>query len=135
VRTPVILALLFALASPASAAGVCAASGACDNAGSNLEYKHCLYLLAQKQDKALNILYKKVLKSLKAIDNGQPAAPKAAPLFVAAQQKWIAFRTKNCAAEFNVAGGGTAGGGFQSNCQCNLTYHRNRDLKRMLSDY
>lgn len=123
------------LPSSALAQAVCGASGACDSQSSNVEYKECLNKLAEAQDAELNQLYGKVRNLFGEHDSSGSAAPKLVPAFKEAQKAWIAFREAQCIVEYNIAQGGTAGGGYGSECICQLTYHRNLDLKRMLASY
>lgn len=133
---PARLALLFLLmTSPAFADGVCGASGACDTMSSNVEYKDCLAKLAQRQDDELNDLYGQVKTLLQSYDQlGSETAP-LVPALKTAQKSWLAFRDAQCTMEYGMAQGGTAGGGYNSDCLCNLSYNRNIDLKRMLLSY
>lgn len=130
-------ALLFILmAAPAGAAGVCGASGACDNESSNVEYIGCLNRLAEEQDKTLNQLYGQVKALADGYDkSAEQSIPKIAPHLKQAQRNWIAFRDEQCSMEYGIAQGGTAGGGYNADCLCNLTYHRNEDLRRILKSY
>jgi uncharacterized protein YecT (DUF1311 family) len=130
-----IILLTLTLPSSALAQAVCGASGACDNQTSNVEYKDCLGKLADAQDAELNRLYGKVRDLLTGYDASGSPAPKLMPGFKSAQKAWIAFRDAQCTVEYNIAQGGTAGGGYGSECVCQLTYHRNVDLKRLLDSY
>jgi uncharacterized protein YecT (DUF1311 family) len=133
-RTLVAASLLL-LPVPTFAEAVCGASGACDGMGSNVEYKECLAKLADDEDKELNRLYKQVQARLAALDGASTSSPKTSPAFTAAQKAWLTFRDRQCEVEYGVAQGGTAGGGYYSDCVCHLTHHRNEDLRRMLSSY
>lgn len=122
-------------AASALAEDVCGASPACDNESSNVEYIGCLNRLAEEQDRTLNRLYGQVIALTQEYDKSGSSAPKITPVFRQAQRNWIAFRDAQCEAEYNMAQGGTAGGGYNANCLCTLTYHRNEDLRRFLEDY
>lgn len=130
-----IVLLTLALPSSALAQAVCGASGACNNETSNVEYKECLNKLADAQDRELNQLYGKVRDLFAEFDTSGASTPKLVPAFKDAQKAWIAFRDQQCSVEYNIAQGGTAGGGYGSECICQLTYHRNLDLKRILNSY
>jgi uncharacterized protein YecT (DUF1311 family) len=103
--------------------------------GSNVEYKECLAKLADDEDKELNRLYKQVQARLAELYGADTSSPKTSPAFTAAQKAWLAFRDRQCEVEYGMAQGGTAGGGYYSDCVCHLTHHRNEDLRRMLSSY
>jgi uncharacterized protein YecT (DUF1311 family) len=128
-------ALAATLAAAAQAGGICGASGACDDQGSNVEYKDCLGKLAEQQDKKLNDLYRKVKALLQSYDSQDTGSDPLLPTFTAAQKNWLTFRDAQCVLEYGMAQGGTAGGGYESDCLCNLTYNRNADLLRMLASY
>jgi uncharacterized protein YecT (DUF1311 family) len=130
-----IILLALALPSAALAQAVCGESGACSNEETNFEYKECLNKLAEAQDRELNRLYGQVRELFSGYDAAGSLAPKLVPAFKEAQRAWIAFRDRQCAVEYNIAQGGTAGGGYGSECLCQLTYQRNLDLKRILNSY
>ncbi len=122
----------------AQAQAVCEASKVCDFRDGNIGYKFCLSRLAKEQDQTLNILYRQVRSLLKGTDQDTSIGGNKGyswPTFHKAQKFWLKFRNHQCEAESQVAHGGTASSGYYANCVCNLTYNRNQDLRRMLSDY
>jgi uncharacterized protein YecT (DUF1311 family) len=134
-RTIVAIACLACLTVSVAAEDICGASAACDNESSNVEYIGCLSKLAEEQDKTLNQLFGQVKALTEEYDKVGTSAPKITPAIRQAQRAWITFRDAQCEAEYDMAQGGTAGGGYNANCLCTLTYHRNEDLRRFLRDY
>jgi uncharacterized protein YecT (DUF1311 family) len=132
------LVLAFA-SSHAAAAGpepICAASKACDAMSSNIEIKACLAQLAKDQDSKMNTLYQKVRALLRDdFDTVDTSAPKIWPQVLAAQRAWITFRDAQCMGEASIAQGGTAGGGWYSDCVCRLTAQRNKNLGFILKNF
>ena len=115
---------------------ICDASKACDGKSSNVEYKACLYALSQAQDAELNTLYKKVRALLRdEYDTAPTSAPKIWPMVRDAQRSWIKFRDNQCLGEAAIAQGGTAGGGWYSDCTCRLTAQRNDNLRFILKNF
>ncbi|MGI9484002.1 MAG: lysozyme inhibitor LprI family protein [Hyphomicrobiales bacterium] len=115
---------------------LCDASNRCSTASSNLEYKNCLAQLAKEQDDELNALYKKVRTILRDdYDKVPTSAPKIWPQILEAQRDWITFRDAQCSGEAAIAQGGTAAGGWFSDCVCRLTAQRNANLKFILKNF
>ena len=109
--------------------------GSCDTGGSNIGYKHCLSKKADQQDEELTRLWRKVRTSMKKRDKTVRKAFRSWSDFYQSHKKWQKFRDATCDIEYSMAEGGTAGGGYTSSCLCNLSYHRNLDLKRLLANY
>ena len=134
------LSLVAVLSSTPALAGeqqpICDASNRCSTAGSNLEYKACLAKLAEEQDVELNALYIKVRAILRDdYDKVPTSAPKIWPQILDAQRSWIKFRDAQCSGEAAIAQGGTAAGGWYSDCVCRLTAQRNVNLKFILENF
>ncbi len=128
--------LVSTLTAQAKEKAICDASGACANKSSNVEYKDCLYKLAEEQDKELNVLYKKVRAMLRDdFDKVETSAPKIWPQVRDAQRNWIKFRDNQCSGEASIAQGGTAAGGWYSDCLCRLTHQRNQNLRFILKSW
>lgn len=115
---------------------VCGATPECQNKSSNLEFKHCIAQTAKVQDDELNVLYKKVRAVLRDYyDKAPTSAPKIWPEILKAQRAWLKFREAQCMGEFNIAQGGTAAGGWYSDCMCRVTMQRNDNLRYLLKAY
>ena len=80
-------------------------------------------------------LHKKVRNALRKRDRDVSRPYRARRDFIRSHKKWQKFRNATCEIEYFMAEGGTAGGGYTSTCLCNLSYHRNQDLRRFLTDY
>ena len=111
----------------------------------------CLASLAEKQDKTLNQNYQKLVKLIKEQSDWryEPAGPDVQPqsqagaaspqlpsdVFRQAQEAWLKFRDLQCLSE-ELSGGGSSGSvqDYQT-CLCYVTFHRNKDLERVISEY
>ena len=130
--------LLVSMTTSAMATGpepVCS-SKPCDGMSTNIEMKECLGRLAKDQDTRMNSLYKKVRALLRDdFDTVDTSAPKIWPQVLAAQRAWITYRDSQCMGEASIAQGGTAGGGWYSDCMCRLTAQRSDNLSFILKNF
>jgi len=135
IRAVAIAIALMGLALPAFAENVCDPSVHCADTTSNVEFKACIGGLAGKQQSEMDRLYQNARDQLIDSTASYDYYQEILNGLEEAQAKWSEFRESQCRAEFSFAGGGTAGGGYYSECLCVVTYHRTLDLKRVVDQY
>ena len=117
------LALLILAWSPEASAQFLAGP-LCQQAASNAETGECFAKAAKQADEQLNQIYGKIYDFLKAQHRSDDANA-----LRKAEQRWIAFRSANCAAANGLYGTGTAGPVNGEACTERQTQQRIEDLK------
>ena len=107
-----------------------AAAQDCSNPTSQSEMNHCAYAAYQAADEDLNLAYRMAMDSAKQMDQYlAPGEVTNSEMLRDAQRAWIPFRDKACAAESNLARGGTMQSMLVSSCMERLTRQRTEDLR------
>ncbi|TVP42524.1 MAG: DUF1311 domain-containing protein [Halomonas sp.] len=104
--------------------GVAAASGACDNANTQMELTQCTAQTYQTADGELNAAYQELISKLSQSSRDQLRA---------AQRAWIVFRDAECAYESSAVEGGSAQPMVRNGCLTALTKQRTERLREHAS--
>lgn len=110
------------------------ASGAwaqnCANPSSQFEMTQCSQLMYEAADGDLNGAYQMAMRVAKRMDQYLGAGEVTnSAMLRDAQRAWIPFRDKACAAESNLARGGTMQSMLALDCKERLTRQRTEDLR------
>ena len=103
---------------------------ACAGNMSNVEFKDCLGKFAEKTDRQLNDVWRKVLASIDASSLKPAQRLDWRKKLTAAQRKWVEFRQADCSEPVGYEWfGGTGMGGAVSTCIAKHTLDRIQHLK------
>jgi uncharacterized protein YecT (DUF1311 family) len=102
----------------------------CTNPISQAEMNHCAYVAYQAADGDLNLAYRMAMDAARQMDQYlAPGEVTNTAMLRDAQRAWIPFRDKACAAESNLARGGTMQPLLEANCLERLTRQRTENLR------
>lgn len=101
----------------------------CDNPTTQVEMTGCAALDFEAADASLNTAYRNAVQAAKEMDGYVPGLePTHEEMLRDAQRTWIPFRDAACAAESNIARGGTLQNQLFFMCLTRLTEQRTDDL-------
>jgi uncharacterized protein YecT (DUF1311 family) len=89
----------------------------------DFEMAHCAGEERERQDKALNLVYRQLTAKLD---------PNRKSILVAAERAWVTFRDAQCEAEASGEAGGTLANVIRQDCLLRQTYDRVLTIKDML---
>lgn len=102
----------------------------CANPTSQFEMTHCAGIMFDAADGDLNHAYRLAIDAARQMDQYLGAGEVTNTAMLRdAQRAWIPFRDKACAAESNLARGGTMQSMLALNCKERLTRQRTEDLR------
>jgi uncharacterized protein YecT (DUF1311 family) len=132
---PVATAIFLCLVSPAAAAQAQTTEdllkAACAGNMSNVELKDCLGRFAEKADRELNDVWRRVLASIDASKLAPAQRLDWRKKLTAAQRHWVEFRQTDCSEPVGYEWfGGTGMGGAVSTCIAKHTLDRIQHLKQ-----
>jgi uncharacterized protein YecT (DUF1311 family) len=130
-----VVCLVLGLEAPATRAQTPATSqviaAACDSNVANVEYKQCLAEFAEKVDRELNVLWRRVLAAIDAdtsLTQSQRADWKSK--LAEAQRHWVQFKQADCREPVGYEWyGGSGMGGAVSTCLAKHTLDRTQELR------
>jgi uncharacterized protein YecT (DUF1311 family) len=107
----------------------------CAGSMSNVELKQCLGKFAEKTDRDLNAVWKRVLASIDASELKPAQRLDWRKKLTTAQRHWVQFRQADCAEPVGYEWfGGTGMGGAVSTCMAKHTLDRIRHLEARYLD-
>jgi uncharacterized protein YecT (DUF1311 family) len=103
----------------------------CSAAQTQMDLTFCAQQAWMAADEDLNLAWGLAMAAARAQDAAYlpPGAPPAADMLRAAQRTWITFRDQACAAESNLARGGSMQPMLDFSCRERLTRQRTEDLR------
>jgi uncharacterized protein YecT (DUF1311 family) len=102
----------------------------CVTQTNTLEINACAESQLATKDKALNVAYEKLLKSLTPSNKEDSTDYKAVKTkLIQAQRDWIKFRDNDCAAKYDLHASGTIRGLVSVNCKMAHTDQRIKQLE------
>jgi uncharacterized protein YecT (DUF1311 family) len=108
---------------------------ACASSKSNVELRDCLGKFAEKADRDLNAVWKRVLASIDASELKPAQRLDWRKKLTAAQRHWVQFRQADCSAPVGYEWfGGTGMGGAVSTCIAKHTLDRIQHLEARYLD-